>query len=156
MLSLIAQVDSVSSIINTARVEAVDQFDPDSTPGNDAPAEDDQDSVTITPASANLSLTKTVNKSNPSVGEQVTFTITVTNSGPNTATGVEVTDQLPVGTTFASVTPCARSTGVPPRALTSRSPASTRKNAINKWCSYSIVAGVCALAMVTLVISITR
>ncbi len=104
-LDIRARVDTTSSITNTARVESVDQFDVDSTPGNDAPAEDDQDSVTILPASADLSLTKIVSDADPSVGQQVTFTITVTNSGPNAASGVTVLDQLPLGTSFVSATP---------------------------------------------------
>ncbi len=104
-LTLRSRVDTTAVLTNTARVESADQFDIDSTPGNDAPAEDDQDSVTFTPASADLSLTKIVSDANPSVGEQVTFTITVSNSGPNTATGITVLDQLPVGTSFVSATP---------------------------------------------------
>src|SRR2546430_3952290 len=36
------------------------------------------------------------------VGSNIDFTITVTNAGPSNATGVQVTDQLPVGLTFVS------------------------------------------------------
>jgi uncharacterized repeat protein (TIGR01451 family) len=36
--------------------------------------------------------------------ENVTYTITVTNSGPDTASNVVVTDVLPAGTTFVSAT----------------------------------------------------
>jgi uncharacterized repeat protein (TIGR01451 family) len=104
-LMLRSRVDTTTTVVNTARVESADQFDPDSTPGNDAPAEDDQDSVTFTPASADLSLTKIVDDANPSVDDQVTFTITVSNSGPNAATGIVVLDQLPFGTSFVSATP---------------------------------------------------
>jgi uncharacterized repeat protein (TIGR01451 family) len=39
-----------------------------------------------------LELTKVVDNSSPAVGDQVTFTITVTNKGPNEATGVQVQD----------------------------------------------------------------
>ncbi len=104
-MNLVARVDTTSPVTNTARVESVDQFDINSTPGNDAPAENDQDAVVLTPASADLSLTKLVSDANPSVGDQVTFTITVTNIGPNAATGVTVLDQLPLSTTFVSETP---------------------------------------------------
>jgi uncharacterized repeat protein (TIGR01451 family) len=41
-----------------------------------------------------LKLTKTVDNPNPMVGDIVTFTITVTNNGPDPATGVVVNDSL--------------------------------------------------------------
>jgi hypothetical protein len=41
-----------------------------------------------------LKLTKTVDNPNPMVGDIVTFTITVTNNGPDPATGVVVKDSL--------------------------------------------------------------
>ncbi|MDF1694848.1 MAG: SdrD B-like domain-containing protein, partial [Saprospiraceae bacterium] len=53
---------------------------------------------------ADLNLIKTVNDDTPSVGDVVTFTITVSNDGPNNATNVEVTDLVPDGyTNIASV-----------------------------------------------------
>jgi len=42
-------VDTADPFRNTAQVESSDQLDPDSVPGNDNPAEDDQDSVLVTP-----------------------------------------------------------------------------------------------------------
>ena len=39
------------------------------------------------------------------MGDQITFTITLTNSGPDAATGVQVTDLLPAGLTFVSANP---------------------------------------------------
>ena len=101
-LQITARVDSLGTKTNTAQIRSSDINDPDSTPNNNNPAEDDQASVTVTPASANLSLTKTVNNSSPNLGENVTFTITVNNAGPNAATGVNVRDQLPPGTTLVS------------------------------------------------------
>lgn len=101
-LILRARVDSVDFVINTAEVTAADQVDLDSTPGNGVEDEDDQDSVGVTPQQADLSLVKTVNNPTPNVGEMATFTITVSNAGPNEATNVEVSDQLPVGISFDS------------------------------------------------------
>ncbi len=57
--------------------------------------------TTVNPRS-DLSLTKSVDDSTPDVGDNVQFTVTVTNNGPSDATGVEVTDQLPSGLTYVS------------------------------------------------------
>ncbi len=54
---------------------------------------------------ADLSLTKTVDNPAATVGQPVTFTLTLTNKGPSTATNVAVTDPLPPGVTFISSTP---------------------------------------------------
>jgi hypothetical protein len=48
-LEMVATSDSPGSKTNTAEVIAADQFDVDSTPGNHNAAEDDQDSVSLTP-----------------------------------------------------------------------------------------------------------
>jgi uncharacterized repeat protein (TIGR01451 family) len=53
---------------------------------------------------ADLSITKTVDNPTPAAGANVTFTITVTNNGPNDATGVVVNDFLPPGLTYVSDT----------------------------------------------------
>ncbi|MBO9675290.1 MAG: DUF11 domain-containing protein, partial [Sphingobacteriaceae bacterium] len=64
------------------------------------------DDVVITyTESTDLQIVKTVNKTNPTVGENVTFTITATNNGPSNATGVQVNELLKAGYTFVSATP---------------------------------------------------
>jgi len=90
------------TIPNTAEVTAADQPDPDSTPDNNDPTEDDQDSADITVQHADLAVTKTVDNATPNEGDTIVYTITVTNNGPDDATGVEVTDVLPLGVTYAS------------------------------------------------------
>ena len=45
-------------------------------------------------------MTKTVSDATPNVGDQITFTVTLSNQGPDAATGVQVTDLLPAGLTF--------------------------------------------------------
>jgi uncharacterized repeat protein (TIGR01451 family) len=44
---------------------------------------------------ADLALTKTANQKHVKIGETITFTITVTNLGPGTATGIVFGDSLP-------------------------------------------------------------
>jgi uncharacterized repeat protein (TIGR01451 family) len=100
-----AIVSSLGTITNTAEVTASDQLDPDSTPNNNDPNEDDQATVTTPAQLADLSLQKTVDNPTPGVGSTITFTITVQNNGPNTATNVAVQDQLPAGLTLVSATP---------------------------------------------------
>jgi uncharacterized repeat protein (TIGR01451 family) len=53
-------------------------------------------------ASADLSITKSMNPPSPTIGQNVTFTLTVTNNGPDAATGVVVSDFLPGGLTYVS------------------------------------------------------
>jgi uncharacterized repeat protein (TIGR01451 family) len=49
-----------------------------------------------------VSLTKTASATDVVTGDTVTYTLTVSNAGPDTATGVEVTDQLPAGVTYST------------------------------------------------------
>ena len=52
--------------------------------------------------SADLVLTKTVDKTKPVVKDTVTFTLIVNNHGPDTAVDVTVNDKLPAGLTYVS------------------------------------------------------
>ncbi|MGA7614600.1 MAG: hypothetical protein WBX15_05400, partial [Thermoanaerobaculia bacterium] len=65
----------------------------------------DDVTVSLNALTADLSLTKTVDNASPNVADNVTFTITLTNGGPDDATNVAVKDQLPAGLTFVSSTP---------------------------------------------------
>jgi uncharacterized repeat protein (TIGR01451 family)/CSLREA domain-containing protein len=60
---------------------------------------------TATRPKANLSLTKEDDPNIVHAGQNVTYTLTVTNSGPNTASGVGVSDPLPATAAFVSATP---------------------------------------------------
>ncbi|MEN8179121.1 MAG: choice-of-anchor D domain-containing protein [Pseudomonadota bacterium] len=53
---------------------------------------------------ADLAITKTDSPDPAKIGSDLTYTITVTNQGPDPATGVTMTDKLPSRTTFKSVT----------------------------------------------------
>jgi uncharacterized repeat protein (TIGR01451 family) len=61
--------------------------------------------VNLTQGGADLSVTKTDSPDPVSVGSSLTYTLTAGNAGPDTATGVTVTDTLPAGVTFASAAP---------------------------------------------------
>src|SRR5690606_38995591 len=56
------------------------------------------------PMQSDLEIQKTVSNNEPEVDDNVTFTIDVTNNGPDDATGVTVTDVLPTGYDFVSST----------------------------------------------------
>ena len=96
-LLLQATVVSPNPQTNTATISGADQFDPDLA-NNTA-------SATETPQQADLSLTKIVSDATPNVGDTITFTVTLTNLGPDPATNVQVQDLLPAGLTFVSAAP---------------------------------------------------
>jgi uncharacterized repeat protein (TIGR01451 family) len=105
-LTITATVTSAGVKINTAEVTASDLFDPNSAVNNHDPTEDDQASVSVTPLQefADLGLTKTVDNPTPNVGDTITFTITLNNTGPANATNVAVSDLPPAGLAFVSAT----------------------------------------------------
>ena len=96
VLTIQATVVSSNPTTNTASIAHSDQFDPN--PGNNSA------STVVTPQRADLAVSKTVNNANPNVGDTITYTVTVTDNGPNNATGVTVQDLLPAGLTFVSAT----------------------------------------------------
>ena len=101
-LTITATVSSAGTYTNTAQVENADQQDVDSTPDNNIASEDDQDNAVLATQQIDLSLTKSVNDSSPNVGDNVVFTITLANAGPDTATTVRVEDVLPTGLSYVS------------------------------------------------------
>ncbi len=94
-LTLVARVDQPGALANNASMASQDQIDPN--PLNNSDAE----SVNAAPA-ADLRVTKAVSDAAPGVGALVTYTIAVTNLGPNDATSAEVSDALPAGVAFVS------------------------------------------------------
>src|SRR5262249_25501204 len=97
---------------NVAEINTSDSFDPDSTPGNGVPTEDDYAAVTppVQPKS-DLSLSKIMALTTDvdgngilSIGDRVTFTLTLNNDGPDPAAAVHVADLLPAGHAFVSAT----------------------------------------------------
>jgi len=66
--------------------------------------------ITITtgvspPVLSDLAISKTVDDTTPDESQTITYTITLTNNGPNEATTVSITDLLPAGVTYVSDTP---------------------------------------------------
>ena len=59
----------------------------------------------VTVQSSDLLLTKSVDVARPEVAQTVTYTVRVTNNGPNGASGVVVKDNLPAGVTFTGSVP---------------------------------------------------
>ncbi|MBB2987761.1 DUF7507 domain-containing protein [Terracoccus luteus] len=84
------------TLTNTATVRTA-TVDPDRT--------NDSDTVSVVTApSAGLSISKTLEPAAPVPGAPVTYTLTVTNDGPSTATGVLVIDQLDTALTAVTAT----------------------------------------------------
>jgi uncharacterized repeat protein (TIGR01451 family) len=52
------------------------------------------------PSSVDVVLNSTTSNSSPNVGETFNYTITATNNGPDTATGIQVKEVIPAGLTF--------------------------------------------------------
>ena len=90
---------------NTATVTGADEPDPN--PGNNT------GTATLTPLYADLAVTKTTSNVTPNVGESITYTITLTNNGTATATGVELTDTLPTNVSYVSASAASGTTFTP-------------------------------------------
>jgi uncharacterized repeat protein (TIGR01451 family) len=70
----------------------------------DVSGEIDGGSVAPAGESADLSITKSATPNPVAAGQALTYTLTVTNHGPDSANGIVVTDTLPAGVTLVSVT----------------------------------------------------
>jgi uncharacterized repeat protein (TIGR01451 family) len=69
-----------------------------------APEVADMDPARVVIPGAELALVKTISTTGPvTVGQTVTYTLTITNNGPHAASGVRVVDDLPVGISYLSL-----------------------------------------------------
>ncbi len=74
--------------------------DPDPVTGLAAGADYNDSDFGYQLPTADLSLIKVVNDTSPDLGDTVTFTLTLNNSGPDTATNIVVEDVIPAGLTY--------------------------------------------------------
>ncbi len=72
---------------------------------DDVPGNNTASASTGTTVSADVGLTQTASTNTPNAGSNVTYTITARNNGPSQATGVTVSDPLPLGFSYVSSTP---------------------------------------------------
>jgi len=99
--SIVVQIAVAAPVGPSSNTASVTTSSTDPNPANNSSTA----ITTIALATADLSITKTAGPGPFGTGLPLTYTIVVTNGGPNTATGVTVTDVLPPGTTFQSATP---------------------------------------------------
>ena len=83
-----------TTIVNAASVTASDLPDPN--PGNES------DSAAVTVEGADLGVVKTIDDPLPPEGGTITYTVVLTNDGPDPATDVQIDDLLPAGVTYVS------------------------------------------------------
>ncbi len=76
-------------------IVTVSSTTPDPTPGNNSAT-----TTTTVGTSADLEVTKSGSPDPVTAGEDITYTINLTNLGPSDAQGVTLTDLIPAGTTF--------------------------------------------------------
>ena len=96
-LTMVVQANTIGRITNSAIVATIGTTDPN--------PDDDQASnvVVVDPPTADLAIVSLVGAPNPVLlGNYLTYTITVLNHGPATATGVTLVDKLPAEVTFVS------------------------------------------------------
>jgi len=96
---VLVEPETRGTLVNTVSVSSPTT---DPNPANDTATE----STTVA-AETDLALTKTGSASPLPPGQPLVYTMTVTNTGPSSATGVVVTDTLPAGVTLVATSGCA-------------------------------------------------
>jgi uncharacterized repeat protein (TIGR01451 family) len=114
VVTMIVTTTVSGTLTNTATATATES-DPN-TGNNTATA-----TTTVNAAAADLSITKSASATSVLVGQNITYSIGVSNAGPQPATNVTITDPVPVGTTFVSASSsqgsCSQASGVVTCAL---------------------------------------
>ena len=96
-LNIIARITQTGTIINRANVTS-DITDPN-------PVNNNATATLNSPPASDLAIAKTVDKTEPYIGENILYTITVYNAGPESATNIIVEDPLPAGLILQVATP---------------------------------------------------
>ncbi len=96
-LELAVQLQAEGELEHLAWRVGADQGDP--------VAANDTTRLTVTPAAADLALAMSVDDDTAGEGEPLSFTLIVTNLGPQAATGVQIGDLLPAGLLYLGDTP---------------------------------------------------
>ncbi|MGV3639281.1 MAG: hypothetical protein ACO1NZ_02105, partial [Adhaeribacter sp.] len=94
-ITVYARATQTGAITTTASLGSRTGHQLDPVTGNNTASH----TLTINPA-ADLALSSTVNNSSPNQQEAIQYTITISNAGPNAATQVQVSNQVPVGLTL--------------------------------------------------------
>ena len=94
-LNITATVNATGSYANTAQVTASQHFDPDSTPNNNVPAEDDQASITLTPGATAQPPVAVNDSSLHNPPGPVTLNVTNNDTDPNLDLAVSTVDLNP-------------------------------------------------------------
>jgi uncharacterized repeat protein (TIGR01451 family) len=98
VVTIVVIPQEAGPVSNTAAVASdIDDPDPDDN--------SDQEDSTVNPGSSDLSMTKTASANPVLVGDTFTYTLSVFNDGPDSATMVVVTDDLPDSLDFGSALP---------------------------------------------------
>uniref|UniRef100_UPI00388E38F2 DUF11 domain-containing protein n=1 Tax=Methanobrevibacter sp. TaxID=66852 RepID=UPI00388E38F2 len=93
-IEIVTRVDATGSFRNSASVSG-DQYDPNQSNNN-------ANSLINVAKATDLEVNKVVNNSNPNYNDLVSWTVTVRNNGPDAASGVKISDVLPVGLAYQS------------------------------------------------------
>ncbi len=107
--TLVVRVDSAatdgSTIVDSASISTGPSIDNDSDNDTDSATTTVTATTTPPPAAADLVVTQSASPGTATVGQNdVTFTITVTNHGPDSASSAALTETLPAAATFVSAT----------------------------------------------------
>ena len=97
-LTINVRVDDPPTVLTVTNTATISGALADFAPANNT------DSATFTIPSAELGISKAVTPANASPGETVTYTLSMSNGGPQAASGVSVSEPLPAAVTYVSDT----------------------------------------------------